>query len=154
MVSERLPGSLVSTDWLAAHLGNPDVRVVDIRGSVTTEDLGGGRQRATYAGAPERYAEGHIPGSVFVDNYVSMVGTSYHTQPGLSAVVDVLLAPPYGVWSYRERHLYPMEFYAQTAELPFGLGWSPLIAGRPPPRGCFQQEYGVLALRRGCPGLP
>lgn len=67
MVSERLPGSLVSTDWLAAHLGDPGVRVIDIRGSVTTEDLGGGRQRATYAGAPERYAEGHIPGSVFVD---------------------------------------------------------------------------------------
>ncbi len=34
---------------------------------VTTEDLGGGRQRATSAGAPERYAAGHIPGSVFVD---------------------------------------------------------------------------------------
>ncbi len=63
----KLPGSLVSTAWLAEHLGDPGVRVVDIRGSVTTEDLGGGRQRATYAGARERYAEGHIPGSVFVD---------------------------------------------------------------------------------------
>lgn len=63
----QLPGSLVTTDWLEEHLGEPGVRVIDIRGSVTSEDLGGGRQRATYAGAPERYAEGHIPGSVFVD---------------------------------------------------------------------------------------
>jgi thiosulfate/3-mercaptopyruvate sulfurtransferase len=62
-----LPGSLVTTEWLAQHLDDPPVRVVDIRGAVTTEDLGGGRQRATYAGAPERYAVGHIPGSVFVD---------------------------------------------------------------------------------------
>lgn len=122
---------------------SPDAPVTHFTGSQTM-----------LAGLLRKLPLGRGPGSVFVDNYVSMVGTSYHTQPGLSAVVDVLLAPPYGVWSYRERHLYPMEFYAQTAELPFGLGWSPLIAGRPPPRGCFQQEYGVLALRRGCPGLP
>jgi thiosulfate/3-mercaptopyruvate sulfurtransferase len=62
-----LPGSLVTTEWLAEHLDDPRVRVVDIRGAVTTEDLGGGRQKASYAGAPERYAVGHIPGAVFVD---------------------------------------------------------------------------------------
>lgn len=36
---------LVSTDWLAANLSNPNVRVVDTRGAA-------------------RYAEGHIPGAV------------------------------------------------------------------------------------------
>lgn len=62
-----LPDDLVSVDWLRANIDNPQVRVVDIRGFVRAEDLGGGRQAATYAGAPEDYAEGHIPGAVFVD---------------------------------------------------------------------------------------
>ena len=60
-------GDLVSASWLAERLSDPNIRVVDIRGYVRTEDLGGGRQRGTYAGAPEEYAEGHIPGAVFVD---------------------------------------------------------------------------------------
>lgn len=58
---------LVSVDWLADHLDHPGVRVVDIRGYVRTTELGGGRQEATYAGALEEYAAGHIPGAVFVD---------------------------------------------------------------------------------------
>jgi thiosulfate/3-mercaptopyruvate sulfurtransferase len=62
-----LPGTLVSTGWLAEHLGQPGLRVVDIRGYVNTTDLGGGRQRAEYVGAGDEYAAGHIPGSVFVD---------------------------------------------------------------------------------------
>ena len=37
---------LVTTDWLAAHLDDEKVRVVDIRGYVDKADLGGGRQTA------------------------------------------------------------------------------------------------------------
>lgn len=62
-----LPGDLVSVEWLKEHLDDPDVRVVDIRGYVRTEDLGGGRQTASYAGAPDEFAAGHIPGAVFID---------------------------------------------------------------------------------------
>lgn len=62
-----LPGGLVSTGWLAEHLGDPRLRVVDIRGYVKTTDLGGGRQRAEYVGAGDEFGTGHIPGSVFVD---------------------------------------------------------------------------------------
>lgn len=58
---------LVTVEWLKKHLNDDHVVVVDIRGSVASEDLGGGRQKATYAGHPEEYAAGHIPGSVFVD---------------------------------------------------------------------------------------
>lgn len=58
---------LVSVEWLQQHLNDDDLVVVDIRGSVTSEDLGGGRQSASYAGHPEAYAAGHIPGAVFVD---------------------------------------------------------------------------------------
>lgn len=63
----RLPDDLVTVGWLEEHLGDPAIRVVDIRGYVRSEALGGGRQRATYAGAPEEYAAGHIPGAVFID---------------------------------------------------------------------------------------
>jgi thiosulfate/3-mercaptopyruvate sulfurtransferase len=49
------PSPLVSVDWLAAHGGDPRVRVADVRWY-----LGGKR------GADE-YAAGHVPGAVFVD---------------------------------------------------------------------------------------
>lgn len=68
IVSEsQLPGTLVSTEWLAAHLDDPKVRVVDIRGYVHTKDLGEGRQHADYVAARAEYEAGHIPGAVYVD---------------------------------------------------------------------------------------
>lgn len=62
-----LPDSLVSTDWLADHLGRPELRLVDIRGYVQTTDLGGGRQEAAYVAARDEYEASHLPGAVFVD---------------------------------------------------------------------------------------
>jgi len=58
---------LVTTAWLADHLHDPDLRVVDIRGYVTTRPVGPGEEEATYRGAPEEYRAGHVPGAVFVD---------------------------------------------------------------------------------------
>lgn len=58
---------LVTAQWLKSHLDDDNLVVVDIRGSVVSENLGGGRQKSTYAGHPHVYAAGHIPGSVFVD---------------------------------------------------------------------------------------
>ncbi len=49
-------GPLVSTDWLAGHLDDPQLRVADVR---------------WYLGEPERgrtaYREAHIPGALYVD---------------------------------------------------------------------------------------
>ncbi len=67
MTTSILPGTLVSKKWLAEHLEDPGLRVVDIRGYVNTEDLGDGRQIAEYTGASNEYEQEHIPGSVFVD---------------------------------------------------------------------------------------
>lgn len=53
---------LVSTEWLAAHLGEPGVRVVDVRGQVLPP---GNKPR--YRAKREDYDESHIPGAVFVD---------------------------------------------------------------------------------------
>lgn len=58
---------LAGTDWLADHLQDPDIRVVDIRGYVRKTDLGDGRQSAEYLAAREEYDESHIPGAVYVD---------------------------------------------------------------------------------------
>src|ERR687887_1535182 len=58
---------LAETEWLAAHLDDPQVRVVDMRGYVRTVDLGDGRQVSTYAGAADDYAAGHIPNAIYLD---------------------------------------------------------------------------------------
>lgn len=58
---------LVGTDWLAEHLDDPDLRVVDIRGYVKKKDLGGGRQEAEYLAARDEYDEAHIPGASYID---------------------------------------------------------------------------------------
>lgn len=51
------PDALVSTEWLAAHLSAPDVRVVDASWHMPSS----GRN------AREEYDIGHIPGAVFFD---------------------------------------------------------------------------------------
>ena len=77
---------LVTTDWLAGHLDDPGVRVVDVRGYVKKTDLGEGRQRAEYLGAREEYDEVHLPGAVYVD------WTRDITDP--DDPVSVQVAPP------------------------------------------------------------
>src|SRR5436190_24359711 len=57
----------VSGEWLQDHLGAPGLRIVDIRGYVSTRPVAPGVEEATYRGAPDEYAAGHIPGAVFVD---------------------------------------------------------------------------------------
>ncbi len=86
MSESQLPDTLVSTEWLAAHLHDPKVRVVDIRGYVHTTDLGEGRQHADYVAAREEYDGGHIPGGVYVD------WTQDITDP--DNPVKVQIAPP------------------------------------------------------------
>jgi thiosulfate/3-mercaptopyruvate sulfurtransferase len=55
-------GVVVSTDWLAAHLGDVDLCVVDVRGKVLPP---GAKPR--YVPKREDYDTGHVPGAVFVD---------------------------------------------------------------------------------------
>lgn len=54
---------LVSTEWLAANLDNPLVRVVDIRGKVLPPT----EPKPHYFARHEDYAAGHIPGAVYID---------------------------------------------------------------------------------------
>jgi thiosulfate/3-mercaptopyruvate sulfurtransferase len=77
---------LVSTGWLAENLSDPKVRVVDIRGFVTTKPLAPGIEHATYRGAREEYLAGHIPGAAYID------WTTDITDP--ADPVPVQVAPP------------------------------------------------------------
>jgi thiosulfate/3-mercaptopyruvate sulfurtransferase len=58
---------LVTTDWLASRLGDPTLRVVDMRGYVRTREIEPGVDEAEYLGAREEYLAGHIPGAVYID---------------------------------------------------------------------------------------
>ncbi len=58
---------VVSTSWLAEHLHDSKVRVVDVRGYVVTRPVAPGVEEADYRGARAEYLAGHIPGAVYVD---------------------------------------------------------------------------------------
>lgn len=60
-MSYRNPHALVSTEWLAAHLQAPDVRVVDATWYVPQPEA------ASEPDARAEYAESHIPGAVYFD---------------------------------------------------------------------------------------
>src|SRR6266487_3116083 len=57
---------LVETSWLAEHLNDPHLRIVDMRGYVRTVERDG-VQDAEYVGAREEYEQEHIPGALYID---------------------------------------------------------------------------------------
>jgi thiosulfate/3-mercaptopyruvate sulfurtransferase len=50
-----LPGPIVSAAWLSEHAAHPDLRVVDLRWSLT------------WPSGREEYRTGHVPGAIFLD---------------------------------------------------------------------------------------
>jgi thiosulfate/3-mercaptopyruvate sulfurtransferase len=65
--TDRRAEHLVEPEWLAAHLGDPLLRVADVRGLVATETDDTGFQTARYLGRRAEYEAGHIPGAVYLD---------------------------------------------------------------------------------------
>ncbi|HEV8309475.1 MAG TPA: sulfurtransferase [Methylomirabilota bacterium] len=63
---------LAETDWLAAHVDDPAVRIVDIRGTIKPPTA----PRPWYAASREAYEAAHIPGAVFVDWLQDIVDVS------------------------------------------------------------------------------
>jgi thiosulfate/3-mercaptopyruvate sulfurtransferase len=57
---------LVETTWLAEHLRDPLLRIVDMRGYVRTVEQDG-VQDALYVGARDEYEQAHIPGAIYID---------------------------------------------------------------------------------------
>ncbi len=55
-------GAVVSTEWLAAHLDRPGIRVIDVRGKVLPPG-----HSPRYLPKRDDYDAGHVPGALFVD---------------------------------------------------------------------------------------
>jgi thiosulfate/3-mercaptopyruvate sulfurtransferase len=86
MATSILPDSLVTTEWLAVHLDDPNLRIVDMRGYVKSWPVGGGKEQAEYLGAQDEYDAAHIPGSTYVDWTTDIIDPDNH--------VKVQIAPP------------------------------------------------------------
>ena len=74
------PKTLVSTDWLAAHLEDPDLRVLDASYYLP----GAGRD------AKAEYAEGHIPGARFFD--IDEIADARSALPHMAAPVEKFMS--------------------------------------------------------------
>jgi hypothetical protein len=81
MTTHPSPSPLVQTEWLAAHLDDADVRIVDVRFR-SRAHLGRGNLIDDRAG----YMAGHIPGAVFVGT-VTELSDPQHPVP------DMLVPP-------------------------------------------------------------
>jgi thiosulfate/3-mercaptopyruvate sulfurtransferase len=57
---------LVETDWLAEHINDPLIRIVDMRGYVRNV-VRNGVPDASYEGARDEYEQEHIPGAIYID---------------------------------------------------------------------------------------
>jgi thiosulfate/3-mercaptopyruvate sulfurtransferase len=76
---------LVETSWLAEHLHDANLRIVDMRGYVRLTEQNG-VQEAHYIGAQEDYERGHIPGAVYIDWSADIVDPD--------DAVEAQIAPP------------------------------------------------------------
>jgi thiosulfate/3-mercaptopyruvate sulfurtransferase len=74
------PKTLVSTDWLAAHLNDPDLRVLDA--SYYLPDMG--------RDAKAEYAEGHIPGARHFD--IDEIADGRSALPHMAAPVEKFMS--------------------------------------------------------------
>ena len=66
MVEDHDPGCLVSTAWLAAHLGDPDLRIFECTTYLRPAEPGAPVPYHPEAGRAD-YERGHIPGAGFLD---------------------------------------------------------------------------------------
>ena len=62
MMSTKLPGAIVDTDWLEDNLQNPDVRIIDAHYFIEHREDG-----VSLTSGQSALEESHIPGSLFVD---------------------------------------------------------------------------------------
>ncbi|MBY4894118.1 3-mercaptopyruvate sulfurtransferase [Rhodobacteraceae bacterium N5(2021)] len=74
------PKTLVSTEWLAAHLDDPDLRIIDA--SYYLADMG--------RDARAEYAAGHIPGARFFD--IDEIADGRSTLPHMVAPVEKFMS--------------------------------------------------------------
>ncbi|HEY8742317.1 MAG TPA: sulfurtransferase [Chloroflexota bacterium] len=114
-------GMLVSTSWLAAHLDDPVLRIVDMRGQVATSELEPGVQEAVYRGRPADYAAAHIPGATYLDWTRDLVDPD-DPVPAQAARADQL-ASTLGARGIGDQHTVVAYDDAPTSQFATRLWW-------------------------------
>jgi len=114
-------GMLASTGWLAAHLDDPTVRIVDMRGQVATSEPEPGVQEAIYRGRPADYAEAHIPGAIYLDWTRDLVDSD-DPVPAQAARADQLAAT-LGTRGIGDQHTVVAYDDAPTSQFATRLWW-------------------------------
>jgi thiosulfate/3-mercaptopyruvate sulfurtransferase len=108
------PTPLVDTAWLGAHLGDPDLRILDC--SVVRQDRADGSY--TFVSGRETWEQGHIPGSMHVfvlgelsdaDNPVPMM------MPAFEDFADIMAG--YGIGNNTRVVLYDNSNHAWAARV-------------------------------------
>jgi len=99
--------ALASTEWLQRNLDSDNLIVLDCRGNVGKEDMGGGLVVTAYEALRNDYLSGHIPGAVFVDWTKDIVDTS-SPVPVQLAPLDTFAAAmeEKGVWADKTICIY------------------------------------------------
>jgi thiosulfate/3-mercaptopyruvate sulfurtransferase len=131
----------VSTEWLAAHLGDRDVRVVDVRGKVLPPGT-----KPRYLAKRSEYEAGHIPGAVFVDWTRDIVDPSdpvpmqvagpgpFAAKMGELGIGDDALVVAYDDYDhiFAGRLAWALRYYGHDAVRVLDGGWARWLAeGRP-----------------------
>lgn len=115
----ELPGPLVSTDWLAQHLQEPDLRILDVRTQ------------------PQAFAQGHIPGALYLNPTTELVDPNHPvagmalSQGAFEALMDrlgvtrqdrvVLYDDQSGLWATRAYWVLRLYGHPQVAVLNGGI---------------------------------
>lgn len=112
---------LVETSWLAEHLNDPHMRIVDMRGYVQTVERNG-VQDALYVGARDEYEHTHIPGAVYID-WSSDIVDPGDTVPAQIAPV-ARFANVIGGLGIGDQHLVVVYDAHPTAQFATRLWWA------------------------------
>jgi thiosulfate/3-mercaptopyruvate sulfurtransferase len=109
-----LPSTLVSTDWLAANLGQPRLRILDCSVVMRTAPDGS----YSFVGGRKEWAESHIPGSVFVDVLGELAAKDTPLPMMMPAAKDFAATMEgYGVGAGTEVVLYDSSNHAWAARV-------------------------------------
>jgi thiosulfate/3-mercaptopyruvate sulfurtransferase len=145
---------LAETAWLAEHLGEPGLCIVDIRGSIKPPTA----PKPHYSAKREQYLQSHIPGAVFVDwtadiieptapVHMALAGperfAALMERLGIGDDSDVVVYDDSG--GLAPRLWWALNYYGHSRARVLDGGWSKWVAeGRPvtaaapaPPRAVF-----------------
>ena len=132
---------LVSTEWLGAHLGDHDLRVVDVRGKVLPPGT-----VPRYVPKRADYDAGHVPGAAFVDWTRDIVDAddpvpaqiarpeAFAAAMGAIGVGDSTLVVAYDDYdhAFAGRLAWALRYYGHDAVRILDGGWTRWVAeGRP-----------------------